>query len=64
MQAGILNAVELRVLRYVLAVVDAGSVVGAADQLQTSQPSLSRQIRRLEGDLGFALFGAEPGHCS
>lgn len=62
MQAGILNAVELRVLRYVLAVVDAGSVVGAADQLQTSQPSLSRQIRRLEGDLGFALFrrGAGP----
>lgn len=62
MQPFILNAVELRVLRYVLAVVDAGSVVGAADQLRTTQPSLSRQIRRLETDLGFAVFrrGAGP----
>ncbi len=43
-------------LRYVVAVVDAGSVVAAADLLRTTQPSLSRQIRRLEQDLGFELF--------
>lgn len=47
---------ELRVLRYFLAVVDTGSTVAAAAALNTSQPSLYRQIRQLERELGVELF--------
>jgi LysR family hca operon transcriptional activator len=48
---------ELRHLRYFVAVVDAGSLtVAAARQLHTSQPSLSRQIRALEDDVGAQLL--------
>jgi DNA-binding transcriptional LysR family regulator len=51
--------VELRVLRYFLAVAESGSTVAAAEAMLTSQPSLLRQVRGLEGELGIALF--EPG---
>lgn len=47
---------ELRTLRYVLAIADAGSVMAAADRLHLTQPSLSRQIRRLERELRFEIF--------
>jgi LysR family hca operon transcriptional activator len=48
---------ELRHLRYFVAVVDSGSLtVAAARQLHTSQPSLSRQIRALEDDVGAQLL--------
>lgn len=47
---------ELRTLRYFLAVADAGSVTAAAAQVRVAQPSLSRQLHRLEADLGLQLF--------
>ncbi|MGH3239073.1 MAG: LysR family transcriptional regulator, partial [Spirillospora sp.] len=47
---------ELRVLRYFLAVVDAGSVTKAAEEVHVAQPSLSRQLRGLETSLGMTLF--------
>ena len=47
---------ELRQLRYLLATVEAGTVSGAAEQLHITQPGLSRQLRRLEKDLGVELF--------
>lgn len=47
---------DLRLLRYFLAVVDAGSVSAAARVVRVAQPSLSRQVRRLELDLGLVLF--------
>jgi LysR family transcriptional regulator, carnitine catabolism transcriptional activator len=45
-----------RRLRYFLAVVEDGSVTGAAARLRVAQPSLSQAVRRLEAELGVALF--------
>ena len=46
----------LQQLRYFLAAADAGSFSAAAEELMLAQPSLSDQIRRLEAELGVALF--------
>ena len=39
-----------------LAVLDAGSLMGAARRLQAQQPTLSRHIAELEAQLGLSLF--------
>jgi DNA-binding transcriptional LysR family regulator len=55
------QAVELRTFRYFVAIADAGSVNAAAHALHLTQPSLARQLRRLERRLGLPLLELQGG---
>ena len=47
---------ELRVLRYFLAVAREESISRAAEFLHITQPTLSRQMMELEGGIGGKTF--------
>ena len=48
--------IELQQLRELVAFWEAGSLSAAAEELDLSQPSLSRSMQRLEAELGLQLF--------
>lgn len=50
------DLVEFRHLKYIVAVADAANITRAAERLFLAQPSLSKQIKDLEDEVGFPIF--------
>jgi len=47
---------DIRTMQYYLAVIQEGTISAAAESLHVAQPSLSRQMKDLEEELGVTLF--------
>jgi len=55
---------NLRQIEIFRAVMETGTVTGAAARLHVSQPAVSKQLRALEQDLGFAVFDRARGRLT
>ena len=50
------DLVEFRHLKYIAAVAEEGNITRAANRLHIAQPSLSKQIKDIEDEIGFSIF--------
>ena len=50
------DPVEFRQLKYILTVAETANFTRAAERLSLAQPSLSKQIKDLEHEIGFSIF--------
>ena len=50
------DLVEFRHLKYIVAVAEAATITRAAERLFLAQPSLSKQVKDFEDELGFPIF--------
>jgi len=50
------DSLEFRLLKYIVAVAETSNFTRAAERLFLAQPSLSKQIRDLEDEIGFPIF--------
>ena len=55
-KSDILSGMDLRILRYFLAVAEEGNITRASERLHVSQPALSTQLAALEDEFGQKLF--------
>jgi DNA-binding transcriptional LysR family regulator len=50
------DLIEFRHLKYIAAVAEEGNITRAAERLHVAQPSLSKQIKDIEDEIGFSIF--------
>jgi len=50
------DLIEFRHLKYIAAVAEEGNITRAADRLHVAQPSLSKQIKDIEDEIGLPIF--------
>lgn len=50
------DLIEFRHLKYIAAVAEEGNITRAADRLHVAQPSLSKQIKDIEAEIGISIF--------
>ena len=51
----------LQQLRYIVTIVNCGSISEAAKQLFITQPSLSNSVKELEKEMGISIFNHDSG---
>lgn len=56
------NMIEIYILQQLVAYADCGTLSAAAEKLHTSQPSMTRSMKKLEDELGVVLFERSKNH--